>query len=208
MREGSITVARDGVASRVTLVLAGIHGDEPKGVYVALRLLNLLRDEPDIARDRAWVIVPRVNPDGLARRRRRNANLVDINRNFPTNNWTLGDRRSRMFGGERPVSEPETRAVIRCIERFCPSGIVTIHSIDGGRECNNFDGPAAAWARAMSRRNGYPAVASIGYPTPGSFGAWAGVERRIPTITLELPSRASRERCWRDNREALLFPAS
>ena len=27
---------------------------------------------------------------------------------------------------------------------------------------------------------------SIGYPTPGSFGTWAGVEKKIPTITLEL----------------------
>ena len=32
----------------------------------------------------------------------------------------------------------------------------------------------------------YPVEASIGYPTPGSFGTWAGIERNIPTITLEL----------------------
>ena len=33
---------------------------------------------------------------------------------------------------------------------------------------------------------GYPVEKSIGYPTPGSFGTWAGIERKIPTITLEL----------------------
>ena len=32
----------------------------------------------------------------------------------------------------------------------------------------------------------YPVEASIGYPTPGSFGTYAGIERQIPTITLEL----------------------
>ena len=32
----------------------------------------------------------------------------------------------------------------------------------------------------------YPVEASIGYPTPGSFGTYAGVERNIKTVTLEL----------------------
>ena len=32
----------------------------------------------------------------------------------------------------------------------------------------------------------YPVESSIGYPTPGSFGTWAGIERGILTITLEL----------------------
>lgn len=52
--------------------------------------------------------------------------------------------------------------------------------------------------------NGYPVAATIGYPTPGSFGAWAGIELGIPVITLELPSHDSPKRCWEDNREALL----
>ena len=38
----------------------------------------------------------------------------------------------------------------------------------------------------MSEIINYPTESSIGYPTPGSFGTWAGVERDIPTITLEL----------------------
>ena len=28
----------------------------------------------------------------------------------------------------------------------------------------------------------YPVEPSIGYPTPGSFGTWAGIEKQIPTI--------------------------
>ena len=32
----------------------------------------------------------------------------------------------------------------------------------------------------------YPIEPSIGYPTPGSFGTWAGIEKNIFTITLEL----------------------
>lgn len=155
----------------------------------------------------SYVIVPIVNPDGYERRKRRNANGVDLNRNFPTKNWTLGDPRSRMFGGRRSASEPETRAVIRAVERFSPRCIITIHSIDRNRFCNNYDGPGQRIAEAMHRINHYPVTASIGYPTPGSFGTYAGAERGIPTITLELPSHHSPKRCWQDNRAALLHAA-
>jgi protein MpaA len=110
-----------------------------------------------------------------------------------------------MYGGPTPASEPETRAVISVVKEFQPTRIVTIHSISGHRQCNNYDGPGRALARKMSHINGYPVSDAIGYPTPGSFGHWAGVELGIATITLELPSHHSAKRCWEDNRLALRF---
>jgi len=59
-------------------------------------------------------------------------------------------------------------------------------------------------AEAIAACNGYPVTGSIGYPTPGSFGTWAGHELRIATVTLELPSHHSSRRCWEENRRALL----
>ena len=50
----------------------------------------------------------------------------------------------------------------------------------------NYDGPAKEIAQKISQIINYPAEESIGYPTPGSFGTYCGVERNIPTITLEL----------------------
>jgi len=188
-----------------TIIFGGFHGDEPKSVRLANKLVEWLTAKEHLRRPGSFVVVPIVNPDGYARRRRRNARGVDLNRNFPTSNWERGQRRSRLFGGNRPASEPEARAVIRLIERYEPSRIVTIHSIDQHRQCNNYDGPAKALAQGMARRNGYPVVASIGYPTPGSFGNWAGVERRIPIVTLELPSHHSVKRCLEENHRALLF---
>lgn len=186
------------------IIFGGFHGDEPKSISVARRLVEVLGNGPRVNRGVRWVVIPVVNPDGYEGRKRRNANQVDINRNFPTKNWTATSKRSRMYGGSEPASEPETRAVIAAVKRYCPSRIITIHSINGGRQCNNFDGPGEAAAGVMGRFNGYPVTASIGYPTPGSFGTWAGVERNIPTITLELPSHHSLKRCWQDNRDALL----
>lgn len=171
---------------------------------MARGLIERLHVEPNCAADVNWHIVPVVNPDGFAIRKRRNANRVDLNRNFPTKNWTLGSRRSRMFGGESPASEPETRALIRFIERSSPDWIITLHSIGLGRYCNNYDGPGKRLAQRLARHNSYPVAATIGYPTPGSFGTWAGVEHRIPMVTLELPSRHSSKQCLHDNVPAIL----
>ena len=190
--------------SGAVLILGGMHGDEPKGVYVARRLRDLVRDEPELVAGCRLVIVPVVNPDGFARRKRRNARSVDLNRNYPTANWAPSKRHSRFFPGSAPASEPETRAVVQLIEQLQPDRILTLHSIGHGEFCNNYDGPARAWAQCLHAANGYRVTATIGYPTPGSFGSWAGGECRIPTITLELPSHHSREKCWCDNRAALL----
>jgi len=203
-RRGIVVFVRPGRANRTVLVLGGMHGDEPKSVDLALRFMELLRSCGDDTSLTRWVVAPLINPDGYARRKRRNARRVDINRNFPTKNWALGSPRSRMFGGTAPAGEPETRAVMKLIKRYRPRRIITIHSIGRERFCNNYDGSARALAEKMSRHNGYPVTASIGYPTPGSFGSYAGRELRIPTVTLELPSTHSTKRCWTDNRDAIL----
>lgn len=193
-----------GGGGALTLIFGGFHGDEPKSVSLANKLLEELTSSQPAKHRGRWVIVPMVNPDGCACRRRRNAHRVDINRNFPTQNWESGSSRSRMFGGTKPFSEPETKAVIAAVTRFRPVRIITIHSIGRERYCNNYDGPGRKVASRLARANRYPVTATIGYPTPGSLGAWAGVEKGIPTVTLELPSLHSSKRCWEDNRAGLL----
>jgi protein MpaA len=90
------------------------------------------------------------------------------------------------------------------VERLKPDRIVAIHSIARGRHCNNFDGDGEDLAFLMAAHNRYRATSTIGYPTPGSFGNWAGIDHGIPTITLELPRDADAATCWRENRDALL----
>ena len=50
----------------------------------------------------------------------------------------------------------------------------------------NYDGDALQYAEKISEIINYPVQPDIGYPTPGSFGTYCGVERNIPTVTLEL----------------------
>lgn len=200
----SIECYRFGSGGRTRLILAGLHGDEPKSVYVARRLCVWLAGAADLAEGTGIAVVPVVNPDGYEVRKRRNARGVDLNRNFPTADWLPGAKRSRFYGGAGPASEPETQAVLALIESLQPAEIITVHSISDRRQCNNYDGPGQAVAQAMGRCNGYPVTGAIGYSTPGSFGTWAGGERGIATVTLELPSHRSPRGCWEENWSALV----
>lgn len=137
------------------------------------------------------LFIPCLNPDGLLKNTRCNANGVDLNRNFPTKNWgvnkgdnaTCDDETTAYYGGKSPASETETKFVIDIIEKYQPTLILTLHA---PYKVVNYDGPAEDIAQKISDIINYPVEASIGYPTPGSFGTYCGVERNIPTITLEL----------------------
>ncbi len=192
-----------GTGSERLLIFGGIHGNEPTSATVAHDLIDYLAANPEAYLGRRVGVIPEVNPDGLARGTRSNVRGVDLNRNFPAENWKRSAGSANRHG-ERPASEPETRALLRAIEYLQPERIVSIHSIGRGRHCNNFDGPARYWAELMAEQNGYVVAESMGYPTPGSFGSWAGVDRLIPTITLELPRELDAETTWQENRTALL----
>lgn len=185
----------------VVLVIGGIHGDEPASADLARRLVAYVRAHPEIAVGRTVAILPAANPDGLAAGTRTNARGVDLNRNFPASNWRPG-RAGRH--GVQPASEPETRAILAAIRRFRPACLVALHAISRGRQCNNYDGPARELAALLAGCNGYPVRADMGYPTPGSLGSWAGRDRGIPTVTLELPRSASVQQAWEENGAGLL----
>ena len=156
------------------LVVGVVHGDEPQGEDLINRYLA--------ANESGMLFIPSLNPDGKQLGRRTNSNGVDINRNFPTKNWELTEK-NNYFGGETPASEIETKFLAEVIEEYKPKLILTLHT---PYKIVNYDGPAKEISEKISEIIGYPVEESIGYPTPGSFGTYAGVERNIPTITLEM----------------------
>lgn len=156
------------------LVVGVVHGDEPQGEDLINRYLADNKS--------GMLFIPSLNPDGKQLGRRTNSNGVDINRNFPTKNWELTEK-DNYFGGETPASEIETRFLAEIIEEYKPRLILTLHT---PYKIVNYDGPAKEVSEKISEIIGYPVEESIGYPTPGSFGTYAGVERNIPTITLEM----------------------
>ena len=168
------------------LVIGVFHGDEPQGNYL---IREYLKNKPDTN----LLMVPCLNKSGLEHKTRVNSNKVDLNRNFPTKNWVLGEK-NEFFGGNEPASEEETKFIISVIEKYNPKAILTLHApykvVNYDSSKNN---EAKKLAEKISAIIGYPVEESIGYPTPGSFGTWAGIERNIPTITLELDEEVNVE---------------
>jgi protein MpaA len=165
------------------LVVGGIHGDEPSSVDAVVGLARRLAAETVVAAP--LLLVPALNPDGLARGAKNNARDVDLNRNFAARNWRASHE-PRYFPGAAPLSEPETRLLAELVEGRGVRAVVAVHAPFA---CVNYDGPpaAAAWAQAVAEACGWPARGDIGYPTPGSLGSWLGVDRGVSVLTLELP---------------------
>jgi len=172
-----------GAHTTAVLVLASIHGDESAGTPLCERLVDELERQPRLGLDRRVVVVPRVNPDGLARGARHNARGVDLNRNFPASNFHVTGAH-----GPEPLSEPESRVVADLIQRFEPDRILSFHQPVGAID---YDGPAHALAAALAAVGPLP-VRRLG-ARPGSLGSWAGVDLGVPTITVELPRAAGRD---------------
>lgn len=157
------------------LVIGVFHGDEPQGKFLIEEYLKTHENSE-------MLFIPCLNPDGMNLKQRQNSNKVDLNRNFPTENWILNSD-MEYFGGNEPASEIETKFMVDIIEKYSPKLILSFHA----PFCTvNFDGDALEYAKEISKIINYPVQEDIGYPTPGSFGTYCGVERKIPTITLEL----------------------
>ncbi len=172
------------------LILSSVHGDEPQGVW----LMEAIRGK--WAADYPWLrlgvaLAGPMNPDGLARDQRLNANGVDLNRNLPTRDWKPDFEDDSNNPGPSPASEPETQALLRLMERYAPRAVISIHSMK--RYQINCNGPAQAWSERLAAVCGYPVTDDIGYPCPGSFGTYSGAELQIPTITLEVDSQSPRD---------------
>jgi murein peptide amidase A len=199
-----IEQSRSGILARqhkTILIIGVVHGEEPQGKFLIENYLNCRAGRPDLLRlprplrERVGVrgknrllFIPCLNPDGLAQNKRQNVNGVDLNRNFPTANWEKTDKNSEYYGGENSASEIETKFLIEILAEFSPDLILTIHA---PYKVVNYDGPAEETAQKISEIISYPVSKDIGYPTPGSLGTYAGVERNIPTITLELDEEAT-----------------
>lgn len=169
-----IKLEKDSLNKKV-LIIGVFHGDEFQGEY----FINSYLEKSSSIGKNSLYFIPKLNPSGV----RKNLNNVDLNRNFPTKNWELGDKNSDYYGGLTPASEIETKFLVDLINENNFSAIITIHA---PYKTINYDGPAETLANKISEIIGYPPSSDIGYATPGSFGTYCGKERQIPTITIEI----------------------
>jgi len=177
------------VRSRVeVLIFAGIHGEEPDTTVLLSRALRSMSH-----RSTSCAVILCANPDGLRNGTRGNSNGVDLNRNFPSSNWTVepvthkwnvgSDSRVRLSPGEKPCSEPEVLALTQVVNDLKPECVVSIHSPLGLID----DPERTDLGLTLAARTGMPRTVLPNEDTPGSFGSWTK-DIGVATITYELPN--------------------
>lgn len=170
------------------LIFAGIHGEEPDTTVLLSRALRSMSRLPT-----SCAVVLCANPDGVRYGTRGNSNGVDLNRNFPSSNWTVDPVTHRwavgsestvlLSPGHEPSSEPEVQALIELIDDLEPECIVSIHSPLGVID----DPDGTDLGRVLAARSAMPRTVLPVQDTPGSFGSWAK-DTGIASITYELPN--------------------
>ncbi len=195
------------VPARRALVVGGIHGDErgPLDLMAQLRT-ELAAGAAPLARDFDTILIPVMNPGGVADRTRTNRRGVDLNRNFP------GLQGFPAPAGRVPPQQPEVTAVMDVVGALSPERILALHAIgsaaSGGAFADPVEGPARELACRMALRmrgtplprggmSGdvnvranevaagvcsarYPEAASVAVTTAqSSLGAWASAPAAI-----------------------------
>jgi protein MpaA len=211
-----IEVYTFGVGEREYLIVAGIHGGyEWNTIALANELITHINEHPEaVATDATLYIIRNMNPDGEARAvgvdGRVNNNGVDLNRNFPTENWAAEWDRDGCWiyrpttGGLYAGSEPETRSVMSFIKAHKLEALISYHSaalgvFPGGVP---WEEPSKQLAKALSKvtRYPYPPI-DTGCEYTGSLADWA-VENGVgAAVDMEL--RNHRDTDFDENLKAL-----
>ncbi len=192
---------------RPILLIGGVHGDEPEGVWLAEAVLAWLKSNsaqtseatqyisatPHISAT-PWIVITCLNPDGYVNCERVNGNNVDLNRNYPSKSWSPTFEKERYNPGPAPGSEPEIKALVQLINETQPRLIIHCHSWHPCIICTGEPGMAAA--QALADCSGYELRDEIGYPTPGSLSQYGWHDLRIPIICIEEAEGTMQKEVW------------
>jgi murein peptide amidase A len=206
-----------GAGSDVVVYVGGMHGTEASGTKTLNEFIDALeRDFEKIPSKRRIVVIPNSNPDGIAHGTRTNANGVDLNRNFPADDWQSevhmpGGIVSPTGGGVAALSEPESQALAAYIDLLSPRLVLTYHAV-ASIVIGNGSGDSNALANIYASKAGYAhaydahADETFGYPTTGEFEGWLHDNKNIPALLVE--QSASTRSVYRSEKAALWHMAT
>jgi len=199
------TAYQFGDGSNMVLYIGGTHGNEQNSTVILQKWFSELVANPDkIPAGRTVTVIPEINPDGIATNSRLNAHGIDLNRNFPANNWQTdvtepgGGGAMTTDGGPQPLSEPESQALAAFVTTQRPRLVLTYHSHAGVVEANEA-GDSVGLAAIYAAKAGYAATptSQIGttfdYSTTGAFEDWMHDKLGLPAFVIELQSPTADE---------------
>ena len=191
------------------VVVGSIQGDQSN----TRDLINSLMDDFNNDRDRipanvAFYFIPTINPDGNSTGTRRNANNVDLNRNWDTFDWTANPEQPegtvRGAGGSRPHSEPETQSLadyllslqrkdsnLRVVVWHSSQRLSSSGHVYPGYTSSGLDGNALSLAWRYADATGYAVKEDWApYEPTGELIAWCA-EEGIEAIDVVIPRSLS-----------------
>ncbi len=186
-----------GSGSSTILFTAAIHGNEPSSYATMMGWIQYLQSNAHtLPAGKQVVIVPNLNPDGLAAGTRNNSRNVNLGRNYPTANWRADIETAsgvlKEGGGTTAGSEPETQALLALTRQLRPRLAVSFHAQGSLVGANKFGDSIALGdiyaATVKYRTMFYNAEAVMGYAMTGEYEDWMGEELGIPALLIELPA--------------------
>ena len=175
-----------GAGKDVILFMASVAGDEKAGKRLTDKLETYLKDSSHLFEGRKILLISEMNPDGIQRNTRKNANGIYLNNNFP--------------GGYGRI-QPETEAVRKIIRKKKINRIVSIREL----QSIDYDGPSRDLAEHMKTFCNLK-IEKLG-TSPGSLGSYAGEKLGIPTVTFGLHNDAGSldpEQLWKRYGDAVM----
>lgn len=179
-----------------TLFTGGIHGSEPSSTTTMDAWVDYLRlNAYRIPSGKQIVVIPNMNPDGIATGNRLNARNVNLARNYPTSDWQKNIETVGGYlpggGGSSAGSEPETKAAMSAVSSLPIRLAISYHaqgSLVGSNNYGSADKYASRYASTLGYGNmSYNAEETMGYAITGEFETWLS-ERGVPAILIELPT--------------------
>jgi len=190
----NIYLIKLGQGSKKILLVGGHHGYEEESTSMLMRLADyFVRNAGEIPKEVSIWIVPALNPDGLDKSQRQNANGVDLNRNYGVSNWVL-DKTTMFYSGPYPFSEPETRAVRTLFDEEQFSLAITYHTNRNLVESNSYKDKFIGFNKYLGKvvaRTGYKYLDASGFSfedleSKGEFVSWLYQVYDIPAVCVEM----------------------
>lgn len=191
-----------GDGASTILFTGGIHGNEPSSTHLLNDLIAHLQKEAyKIPAGRQIVIVPNVNPDGIAVGQRYNMRNVNIDRNFPESDWVsdIVIRNNEVVvggGGAAPLSEPEAKALATLTSQLRPRLMMSFHargSLVGANDAADSRTIASAYARSVGYRPMFDNAEDVmGHAFTGEYEMWIAEAFNSAAVLVELPDYQGR----------------
>lgn len=185
-----------GAGGPITMYVGAIHGNESSSSGLMKSWTDDLEANPSLYSGRRVVVVPTINPDGVAANTRTNAHGVNLNRNFPTDGWVSDindtDGHHAGGGGSAPLSEPEAQALASLTTSLHPRLLLSFHAV-GSLVTGDPGGYSAGYAAKYASMVGYSDTTyssggGFDYDITGAYETWTTTKQGIPSMVVELGS--------------------